>query len=207
MPIPAPAFFAKMNESQRLKTSVGVIAGLGVILAAFWVLGLKQSHALSSEVGDAKAALASAEKKINDFPDLQRRFRENMAENRRLSELLPDQYSLDRAIELLGEIEEQAGKAGNESQFSLQKGKTVFKAATGKPTGPQNTEEVTLEMEAMGTWSGFVSFLDGVEHADRLMTVKSFKTTGNDKATGLPAYKFVLSLYIMKAPAAAGAKK
>ena len=206
MPIPAPAFFAKMSETQRLITSVAVIVGVGGTLAVFWILGLKEAGALSKDVGSAKAALKAAQKTLDDFPDLQRRQRETLSEDRRLSQLLPDQAALDQAYELLGAIEEQAGKSGNEPEFTLSKGKAVIKPAQGKP-GPQNVEEFTVELEALGTWGGFVSFLDGVEHADRLMTVKSFKTTGNDKTTGLPTYKIVLSVYVMAAAQGPGAKR
>lgn len=212
MAIPAPAFFSKMSETQRLVTSIVVIGVIGVGLAVFWILGLKQSHELSQEVSDLAAGLAEKEKKLDGFPDLQRKFRENVSEDRRLAELLPDQNNLDRAFEILAAVEEQAGKSGHDADFTLLTGKAVQKPPTGKPAGPQIVDEITLEMEAAGSWSGLVSFLDGLEHADRLMFVKSFKTTGASKTN--PAYytyKIVLVLFKMAAPppppAAAPAKK
>lgn len=208
MPIPTPAFFQKMNETQRLWASVGAIVLVGGLLGTFWGLGLREAGALSDDVGQLKSSLSAAQKKLDDFPDLQRRYRESLSEDRRLTQLLPDQNALDRAFEILENIEEQAGKAGYDADFTLLSGKTVQKPQGRKPSDPSPVDEFTLEIEAAGSWPGFVSFLDGIDHADRLMTVKSFKTTERDKKNPAACvYKIVLTLYVMKPPPAAGAKK
>ena len=207
MPIPAPAFFAKMNETQRLITSITTIVVVGGALVTYWALGLKEAHALSGDVGTAEASLKAAQKTLDDFPDLQRRHRESLSETRRISQLLPDQPALDRAFAILEAIEQQAGKTTGDPDFTLLAGKTVSKPVTGKSTLPKDVEELTVELQAVGSWSGLTSFLDGVEHADRLMVVKNFKTTGADKkAPTLMSYKIVLGIYVMR-PSAAGAKK
>ena len=192
--------FGKMNETQRLIASIVVIVVGSAILGTVWGLGLKEQGTLKQDVAAARSNLETARRTLDRLDDLLRRQRESLAQDRRRSQMLPDQPRLEVVYETLQAIEEQAGRRGSDAEFTILSGKTVTKPiVANKPQANQNFEEVLLELEAEGSWAGFVSFLDGIEHADRLMTVKAFRTEESGKGNPLfRIYRITLGVYVMK---------
>ena len=197
---------ARMGEKQRLAASIGAFAAGGVALAFLWVLGQRQAGVLNVEIATASADLKSANRELGGLETLQRQFRERGGQERRLIRMLPDVRDLERVYEVLEEVERQAGQTRDGIDFTLLEGQVVeAKAASGKggAAKPKDYEEVLLELTASGSSAGFVSFLDGVEHADRLLVVKAFRTLEPEKSN--PAsyqYKILMALYVLKAPEA-----
>lgn len=201
-----PPPLSGMSEKQRLAASIGAFAVGGVALALLWAWGLKQTGALNAEIATALAEMKSANKELGDLETLEREFRDRGGQERRLVRMLPDVRDLERVYEVLEEVERQAGQSRDGIDFTLLAGKVVeAKASAGKggAAKPKDYEEVLLELTASGSWAGYVSFLDGVEHADRLMVVKAFKAVEPDQNN--PAfyqYKILLALYVLKVPEA-----
>jgi hypothetical protein len=195
-----------MSEKQRLAASIGAFAAGGIALALLWGWGLRQAGALNAEIETTGAELKSAHKELGELETLERQFRERGGVERRLIRMLPDGRDLERVYEVLEDVERQAGQSRDAIDFTLLEGK-VFEAKTSAGRSvvakPKEYEEVLLELTMSGSWAGFVSFLDGMEHADRLMAVRAFKAIEPDKNN--PAfyqYKVVLALYVLKAPEA-----
>ena len=201
-----PRPLSGMSEKQRLAASIGAFAVGGVGLALLWAWGLRQAGDLHAEIATAGAELKSANKELGELETLQRKFRERGGQERRLIRMLPDGRDLERVYEVLEEVERQAGQTRDGIDFTLLEGKVVEAKTVGGKAGAakqKDYEEVLLELTASGSWAGFVSFLDGVEHADRLMVIKAFKALEPDKNN--PAfyqYKVLLALYVLKAPEA-----
>ncbi len=201
-----PPPLSGMSEKQRLLVSIGAFAAGGVALALLWAWGLRQAGALNAEIATAGADLQSANQELGELETLQRQFRERGGQERRLIRMLPDGRDLERVYEVLEEIERQAGQSRDGIDFTLLEGRVVEeKASAGRGAAAKSKEyeTVLLELTASGSWAGFVSFLDGIEHADRLITFRSFKTSEPDKNN--PAYyqyKILLVLYVLNAPEA-----
>lgn len=201
-----------MTEKQRLLLSVGLIALVSVALGVFWGFGLKEQGALGRELEADRVGVQAARKELDGLEELRRLHRESGARGLQLAEALPAHPDLEHVYGILEEAERLAGKAGSGAEFTLLGGKRIEDKAKGvKKPATLPYEEIPLELTAEGSWAGFVSFLDSLEHADRLMSVKAFKTTNPSKTNPLLyEYKITLLVYMLKQqPAAppAGAKK
>ena len=196
-----------LNEKQRLLVSVAVIVVGSGILGTVWGLGFRESRALDREVASLRSSLQASEQKLAGLEDLRRRVREGAPEARALALLLPDRPDLEPFLETLPAVEAQAGHTPEgEIDFSILTGKAADeKSSKGKkPVANQPYEETTVELTAAGSWAGFVSFLDGLEHASRLVQVRSFRATEPDKANPLLyKYRILLGIYSLRPPAAA----
>lgn len=193
----------RMNEKQRLILSVVVII-VGILgLGALWAWGLLKAGTLGEELEKNRQALAVAEKSLASLEEKQRKSRDRAELERRLLQRLPDQKELERVYDVLEEIERQAGQVAGGIAFTFREGKILEDKGKGKKAGPpQDFEEILLEVDSFGTWAGFVSFLDGVEHADRLIAVKSFTSSKDDNKDGMSSgFKVLLAVYVLKEPA------
>lgn len=198
-----------LTEKQRLLISVGVVAVGTVGLGLWWGLGFRASQALEKEVGTLRKSLATAQAAFEKLDDLRREMRDAAEEKRRLAQLLPDQPDLERFMEILKAVEGQAGRLpSGEIDFTLTGGKFIeerLRAGARKTAVNPAYDEWTVELTASGSWTGFISFIDGLEHADRLVAIKSFKTKEPSKK--VPHYyefQLALGVYVLKPPPPAG---
>ena len=192
-----------LTEKQRLILSIAVISVGTLGLGTVWGFGFKEGRLLDKDIRATRVSLAGALHSLDGLEDLRRQHASAAERTRRLGQLLPDRPDLERVYEILQEAERLAGKSGASAEFTLLAGKPFEDKSRAKKAGAQALayEEISLELTASGTWAGFVSFLDSLEHSDRLIAVKSFKTSGADNNNPLLyTYKIVVSDSTLKPP-------
>ncbi len=195
-----------MTEKQRLLISVAVVVLGSVGLGTVWGFGFRQERELDAQSESLERQLKQAQADLALQDELEKRHRESLDLADSLAAQLPAEEDREGVFEILQQAKLQAGEAGGGVEFAIHEGKTVEPKAAQKKLQVSTCEERTLGLVVAGTWSGFVSFLDGIEHADRLIGVKSFKTDSPAKEDPLTyQYHLTLSYYWLKGPAAGGA--
>ncbi len=195
-----------MTEKHRLILSLVVVLLATAALGTVWGFGYRSERALDNESEGLESRLKQAQADLDGLDSLERRHRESLEQANFLAGQIPAEEDREGVFEILQQTKRQAGQSGGGEEFTIHVGKKVDdKVKAMRKALPTTHEEGTLELTVAGTWAGFISFLDGLEHADRLIAVKSFKTEAPSKEDPLTyQYRLTLSYYWLKAPAPSG---
>lgn len=191
-------FLPGMSEKQRLVLSIAAATLSSALLGTLWFLGHRESGRILAETAELEGRLKAAEQELDRLPDLQRQYRERGSQERRLTRMLPDRPELERLYEVLADAERLAGQTEDpkQSRFLILSGKVVEEK---KDKGKEKLayEETRIDLNVQGSWAGLVSFLDSLEHADRLIAVRGYKSEGG-KDTSVPTYQIQIAVFHMK---------